>query len=171
MNNNSQTTARRAKASTQDILGAITRMPAVNARWKKNYENLMALRDDMHKRKDGLVETAKQEQAVFSLHMADAGTDQYDQDFALSMLSTEQSALYEIEEALNRIRNGTYGICEVTGQPIEQERLEAIPWARFSLQAQHELERDGKFERAKFADRATLGGPEATEEEEGDDEE
>src|SRR5688572_10773422 len=109
----------RQRANTADIVGGIKAARPIPSRWKREYDTLLRLREDLQKRQGGLQEIAKQEQAVFSLHMADAGTDQYDSDFALSMMSTEQGALYEIEQALNRIRDGTYGVCEITGQPIE----------------------------------------------------
>jgi len=51
--------------------------------------------------------------------------------------------LYEISEALRRIERGTYGICEITGEPIEAERLSAIPWARYSFAGQDDLEKGG----------------------------
>ena len=70
----------------------------------------------------------------------DAGTDNFDRDFALSLLSTEQESLKEIEAAIERIYNGTYGNCEVTGEPIDPERLEAVPFTRFSLEGQREWE-------------------------------
>ena len=54
-----------------------------------------------------------------------------------------KSQLLEVEFALSRIENGTYGICEMTGEPIEAERLRAIPWTRYSLQGQKELEKAG----------------------------
>jgi RNA polymerase-binding transcription factor DksA len=54
------------------------------------------------------------------MHQADAGSDAYDRDFALSLLSQEQDALYEIDEALKRIELGTYGKCEMSGKPISQ---------------------------------------------------
>ncbi len=101
-------------------------------------------------------------------HMADAGTDTYDRDFALGMLSSEQDAAYAIEEALNRIRNGTYGVCELTGKRINVERLEAIPWTRFSAEAEKQLERDRAVKRAGVGPRGTIGegGVEAEDEEE-----
>jgi RNA polymerase-binding transcription factor DksA len=58
------------------------------------------------------------EASAFGMHQADAGSDAYDRDFALSLLSQEQDALYEIEEALKRVEAGTYGICEMSGKPI-----------------------------------------------------
>jgi len=94
--------------------------------------------------------------------MADAGTDTFDRDFALGMLSSEQDALYEIDEALNRIRDGTYGKCEVTGKPIEATRLEAIPWARFSAAAEKQLEREGVVRKTRLGPRETVVRTEAT---------
>lgn len=85
--------------------------------------------------------------------MADAGTDSFDRDFALSRISAEQDAVYEIEEAINRILNGTYGICELTGKSIEPARLDAIPWTRFSLEAEEQLEKDGAVRRARLGPR------------------
>src|SRR4030095_13860806 len=58
------------------------------------------------------------EASAFGMHQADAGSDAYDRDFALSLLSQEQDALYEIDEALKRIELGTYGKCEMSGKPI-----------------------------------------------------
>ena len=64
------------------------------------------------------------EASAFGMHTADAGSDAYDRDFALSLLSKEQDALYEIDEALKRLDSGTYGICEMCSKPIPQARLE-----------------------------------------------
>lgn len=77
----------------------------------------------------------------YSFHMADQGTDNWDREFALSMVSNEQDVLYEIAEALRRIEEKTYGVCEITGDPIEEERLKAIPHTRYSLKAQAEIEK------------------------------
>jgi RNA polymerase-binding transcription factor DksA len=75
-----------------------------------------------------------------SQHSADHGTDNFDREFALSLASTEQDVLYEVDEALQRIEEGTYGICEMTGVCIEKARLEVIPYTRFSVQAQAKME-------------------------------
>ena len=80
----------------------------------------------------------------YGQHMADAGTDTFERDFALSLVSSEQEALYEIEEAIQRIFNGSYGICEITHQPIDKERLEAVPFTRYSIEGQRELERNNR---------------------------
>ena len=80
--------------------------------------------------------------SAFGMHQADAGSDAYDRDFALNLLSQEQDALYEIEEAIKRIQNGTYGVCEMSGKRIAQARLEAIPFARFTVECQAQVERE-----------------------------
>ena len=72
------------------------------------------------------------------------------------MLSSEQNALYEIEEALNRLRDSTYGICELTGKRISAGRLDAIPWTRFSAAAERQLEKDGVVRRARLGQRGNL---------------
>jgi len=79
-------------------------------------------------------------------HSADHGTDNFDREFALSLASTEQDVLYEVDEALMRIEEGTYGVCEMTGVQIERARLEVIPYTRYSVQAQTKMEQS----RAKY---------------------
>jgi RNA polymerase-binding transcription factor DksA len=80
------------------------------------------------------------EASAFGMHQADAGSDAYDRDFALNLLSQEQDALYEIEEAIKRVEDGTYGVCEMSGQKIPEARLEAIPFARLTVECQEKLE-------------------------------
>jgi RNA polymerase-binding transcription factor DksA len=89
------------------------------------------------------------EASAFGMHQADAGSDAYDRDFALSLLSQEQDALYEIDEALKRIELGTYGKCEMSGKPIPRARLEAIPFARFTVECQSQLEKQSKAARIR----------------------
>src|SRR6202047_1150897 len=81
------------------------------------------------------------EASAFGMHQADAGSDAYDRDLALSLLSQEQDALYEIDQALKRIEIGTYGTCEMSGKPISHARLEAIPFARFTVECQTQIEK------------------------------
>jgi RNA polymerase-binding transcription factor DksA len=116
----------------------------------------MRLRERLLERRGVLVRDASEEQPAYSLHMADAGTDNFDRDFALSIASSEQEAVYEIDQAINRIRDGSYGVCELTGKPIEPERLKAIPWARFSAAAEKELESNGTVKRAKLGALAAM---------------
>jgi RNA polymerase-binding transcription factor DksA len=166
MANKEQKKEEHAKATTLQILGGGTKAPRIDPQWKTHYDALIDLRAQLGQRKDGLSEIAREEQKAFSLHMADAGTDEFDRDFALSMISSDQNALYEIEAALNRIRTSTYGICELTGQPIEAERLAAIPWTRYSADAQRELEASGSVTRTRLAARGSWNEPSASESEE-----
>jgi RNA polymerase-binding transcription factor DksA len=115
----------------------------IKGEWAKFYQRLLELREQLVRQMSGLAKESAQEMAGYSLHMADSGTDNFDRDFALSLLSSDQDAVYEIEEALKRIEKNTYGICELTGKPIPKSRLEAIPWTRFTVQAQAQLEREG----------------------------
>jgi RNA polymerase-binding transcription factor DksA len=85
---------------------------------------------------------ASGELSGYSLHMADAGTDNFDREFALSLVSSEQEALYEIEEALKRLEFGTYGLCGNCEKLIRRERLEAVPFARLCVQCQSGIEKD-----------------------------
>jgi RNA polymerase-binding transcription factor DksA len=84
------------------------------------------------------------EASPLGIHPADAGSDAYDRDFALNLLSHAQDGLYEIDQALRRIEFGTYGICEMSGKPIPHERLEAIPYARFTVECQSQIEKENK---------------------------
>lgn len=87
------------------------------------------------------------EASAVGQHQADAGSDAYEKDFALSLLSQEQDALYEIEEALKRIELGTYGVCEMSSKVIPHARLEAIPFARFTVECQQQLEKENRGRR------------------------
>ncbi len=78
----------------------------------------------------------------YGQHMADAGTDTFDRDFALSLVSSEQEALSEIDAAIKRIHDNTYGICEITQKPISKDRLLAVPFTRYSAEAQKDIERN-----------------------------
>jgi RNA polymerase-binding transcription factor DksA len=87
---------------------------------------------------------ASGELSNYSLHMADAGTDTFDRDFALSLVSNEQEALYEIEEALKRLEHFTYGICGMCERPIMKARLEAVPFARLCVNCQSNIEKNDR---------------------------
>src|SRR5437763_15602542 len=64
------------------------------------------------------------------IHMADLGTDNFEQEFTLSLIQNEEQVLVEIAEALNRINQGAYGKCEECGAPIPKARLQALPYTR-----------------------------------------
>jgi RNA polymerase-binding protein DksA len=101
---------------------------------------LLRIRAALLQRIKRLTEDASEDTPGYSIHMADAGTDSFDRDLTLGLASFEQEALYEVDEALQRIDDGTYGVCVLTGRPIPWKRLEAIPWTRFSIEAEAKLE-------------------------------
>lgn len=148
-------------ASLADILGYNPAEPKsrrndetkVPKKYKKYYDILVDLRNhvneglELHTR-ETLKKSNKEDSgdiASYSQHMADEGTDNFDRDFALSLVSSEQEALSEIEEAIGRIFDGTYGICEITGEPISEIRLMAVPFTKHSLEGQKQLEKNRRF--------------------------
>ena len=144
----------------------------IKPRWVKYYRRLLDLRDQLLRQMSGLAKESAQEIPGYSLHMADCGTDNFDRDFALSLLSSDQDAVYEIEEALKRIQRNAYGICELTSKPIPKARLDAIPWARFTVQAQAQLEREGALRQRRLGSLGTVdsvGIAEVEEEEEAEE--
>lgn len=144
----------------------------IRPEWLKYYKTLLDLRERLLNQMSGLAKESAEEMASYSLHMADSGTDNFDRDFALSLLSSDQDAIYEIEEALKRIERDTYGVCELTGKPIPKARLEAIPWTRFTVEAQAQLEREGALRQRRLGALGTVdsvGTTEVEEEEEAEE--
>lgn len=80
----------------------------------------------------------------YSLHMADVGTDTFQRDLQLGLVSKEQEILYKVDEALQRIENGTYGKCESCGEPVKESRLKAVPFAKLCVPCQEKEEAVGK---------------------------
>lgn len=170
--------APKGKAVASATLASILGKPAVpvakngipkniKLEWHGYYQTLLDLRQRLLDQMSGLAKESAEEMSSYSLHMADSGTDNFDRDFALSLLSSDQDAIYEIEEALKRIEKNTYGICELTGKHIPKARLEAIPWTRFTVEAQAQLERDGALRQRKLGQLGTVdnsGGGDVEEE-------
>jgi RNA polymerase-binding protein DksA len=97
---------------------------------------------DMHSMEtEALRSTTGTNLSNLPLHMADMGTDNYEQEFTLGLVEKDRNLLREINQALAKIQNGTYGICEGTGKPISKVRLEAQPWAKYSVEYARLLER------------------------------
>ncbi len=146
-------------ASLTDILGFNPhrgRKPAVELdenkvpdKFRRYFRLLLDLRNHVltalgEHTEETLLKSAKDDSGDLSgygQHMADAGTDTFDRDFALSLVSSEQEALSEIEAAIKRIHDGTYGVCELTQKPIAKERLLAVPFTRYSAEAKKQVER------------------------------
>ncbi len=100
-------------------------------------------RDSLRNRAEG------GEASAFGMHTADAGSDAYDRDFALSLLSQERDSLFEIDAALKKIKDGNYGFCEISGKAIPHNRLEALPFARYTVECQAELEKTNRLTRVR----------------------
>jgi len=145
---------RLGKTSTLEILGA-TNGRRIQRKWAEHHRRLTELRQQFLEGRSAQTESAKQRLSTSTEHIADAATDSYDRDCALALLSSTQNALYEIDQALNRIAEGSYGCCELSGEPIENERLQAIPWTRFSAQAQAQLEARGGGGRVQLGELGT----------------
>ena len=177
-------TARRSpKANLQSTESAAAVLLGLNHREKKldpfvrkQKQKLLQLRDAVVDSMAGVAQGTLRSRAegseasAFGMHQADAGSDAYDRDFALSLLSQEQDALYEIDEALKRVEIGTYGRCEMSGKSIPRARLEAIPFARFTVECQSQLEKQSKAARVRASVTSLFGlteeeGAESEEEE------
>lgn len=115
-------------------------------------EKLINLREDILNQikdisDDTLMKSQKDisgDMSGYSLHMADMASDNYDREFSLGIVSSEREVLFEINEALKRIEEGTYGICQISGKPISKIRLNAIPHARYSKEVMEKLEKENK---------------------------
>jgi RNA polymerase-binding transcription factor DksA len=138
--------------SARKLLGTNHRSRRLDPFTRGQKEKLLQLRDAMVDSMAGVAQDTLRSRAegseasAFGMHQADAGSDAYDRDFALSLLSQEQDALYEIDQALKRIELGTYGICEMSGKQIPRARLEAIP---FTVECQSQLEKQNKASRVR----------------------
>ena len=156
-----------ATASIADLLGGanpfrkgagfVDESKQVPEKFRRYYRLLADMRDALHKglafhSEEALKKSGKDDAgdlSGYSQHLADAGTDTADRDFALSLISNEQEGLKEIADAIERMKNGTYGTCEITGKVIPPARLIAVPFTRYSLEGQKELERNRRAHRRR----------------------
>ena len=101
------------------------------------------------------------ELSSYDQHQADMGTETFEREKDLSILEQVEAELADVEHALRRLDDGTYGTCEVCGKAIPDERLEAMPAARLCLEHQAEAEREVRFsgERAAVGLMAADGEP------------
>jgi DnaK suppressor protein len=129
------------------ILGQPPVQETVPPAWRHHHVRLLQLRKHLCADVDELGKDAYAEGSAFSIHTADAATDSFDRDLALSLLAMQKNAVEEVDAALQRIREGRYGVCELTGKLIPRQRLEAIPWTRYTVEAQAELEQRGEAPR------------------------
>jgi RNA polymerase-binding transcription factor DksA len=121
-----------------DILG-LNQKREIPARWATYYQRLCAERDRLLERDFSAPETSNAKLD----DLTDAASEESTRSLFLVTASATQAIIAEVLEAIRRIEHRTYGICELTGKPIEAERLRAIPWTRYSLEGQSEAEKSG----------------------------
>lgn len=179
-------------ASLDDILGFASHkktvshtkdpdMDSVPQKFRRHYKLLL----DMRKRvgegldvraKDTLKRSTKDDSGDLAAYGPDSGTDTFDRDFALNLVSSEQELLFEIDQAIKRLANGTYGVCEITGKPIPADRLAAVPFTRYTLEGQKELEATSQVRKTyiepptNLTETAEEDTPSSTYADDGDDE-
>ena len=143
-------------ASIADILGFDPRQQRIGIiaekdvpkKWKKYYNLLVDL---LEKYKRGVSERSSEilkksvreesgDLSAYGQHQADVGTESFERDMAFSMISNDKFIVGEIEAAIERIKNGTYGICEYTGKPIPEDRLLSIPYTRYTIEGKRHKE-------------------------------
>lgn len=139
----------RKKASRRKIGSSRTKKnhlsPADTERFKQSLlEKRREILRNVSEIEDGVLKKSRLDASgdlsSMPIHMADLGTDNYEQEFALGLMDSERKLLKETEDALERIEKGTYGICEGTGKPIPKARLKAQPWARYCVEYARMLE-------------------------------
>lgn len=169
---------RRGRIEDEGITLEAPKKPVLPAAFlKKQRQRLVELRDAYLNSAEGVASESLRggsdggDSSAFGMHQADAGSDAYDRDFALSLLAKEQDAIYEINEALKRIDVGTYGVCEMSGEVIFEERLEALPFTRFTVACQERIEREQMGGRWNRPVRSLFGLDEAADEADDDREE
>lgn len=110
------------------------------AKFKKRLEEIR--KQISHSLKGSTAEVKTPDEATgYSQHQADQGTDDFDRTISLEVTSREYNILRQIERALEKIDENTYGICDITGEEIPLARLEAVPYATMTVKAQEQLEK------------------------------
>jgi RNA polymerase-binding transcription factor DksA len=147
-------TSSRRKSAPKKTAKAATR-PKKKAKSRLTLDDLTIFRELLLQKRrevmsaiDGMeteaLRTNSGESSSMPIHMADIGSDTYEQDLQLGISASERERIIEIDAALNRIAEGTYGICELSGKAIRKARLRAKPWARMTIDTAREEERTGR---------------------------
>jgi RNA polymerase-binding protein DksA len=142
---------KKSNENTSDVSGS---SDPRTGKWDWHRRALQSLRGRLTSDRD-----ARHEEAGSSLDddasgIADNATNEFDHNLAYALVSRQENALQDIEAALQRIENGTYGVCEETGEPIPEDRLKAIPWTRYTKEVQERLEREGEVEMPRISSSA-----------------
>ncbi|MFM7100031.1 MAG: TraR/DksA family transcriptional regulator [Verrucomicrobiota bacterium] len=145
---------------TSDLIGMGTPGgPRVPRAWQALQRSLLRMRARLVGGQSIHLAEARQPLEPHSLSEADSATDELDHDLALAMVAQERGLLGEIEDALRRMEKGTYGRCEHTGLPIGLDRLRAMPWTRYGLEAERGIEAAGGLRRVSLGELRSVMGP------------
>ncbi len=133
--------AQPGKARTLSASADRGRNVVIPEKWQPYYRKLQELRDTLLSQNGNLLRDAREPVGTAGTHVAESGTDEFDRGLHFNLLATEQNALHEVEAALGRIEDGTYGVCEFSGRHIPAPRLKAIPWTRYTAPVEAEFEK------------------------------
>jgi RNA polymerase-binding protein DksA len=125
-------------ATSAQILGSSARTK-VQARWARHYQRLCSERDKLLERDCSTTESFQPKLD----DLADAASQEAQRSLSLVTATATYDRIKEVLDAIRRIERGTYGICEITGEPISTERLNSVPWARYSIEGQQQMEQGG----------------------------
>jgi RNA polymerase-binding transcription factor DksA len=114
--------------------------PQIPPRWRWHYDKMKSLRDRLLDSHDDQFGQLAGVEEPFSVDGADSASGETDHEAALGILARDQDMLVEVNAAIRRILEGSYGICEASGQPITQDRLRAVPWTRYTREVETRLE-------------------------------
>jgi RNA polymerase-binding transcription factor DksA len=106
---------------------------------------LQGIRDGIQREQDEAVSDTAGELSSFDQHPGDSGSETFEMEKNVSLLEQVDDELLEVEAAVQRLERGTYGTCQACGQPIGEERLEAMPATRFCIEDQAKAERQAGF--------------------------
>src|SRR5437867_2194797 len=127
----------------RQTLAAPTRRSTIPPKWRRHHRALLRLLERFMQERHTLAEDSRHPLERSSREIAESASNEFERELALAELAHTQDALYEIEAALKRIESGEYGFCQQTGRPIPAARLRAVPWTRFTREAEVRLERNG----------------------------
>ena len=148
-------------SETEQILGTAAkpddRRNKIDPKWHRFYDALIKQRDALIDAHSDLQSKAREVSPdPIQDEPAEIGTEEFQRDQLLGVVSFDQETIDEIEQAISRMESGTYGVCEATGKPIPQERLAAVPWTRFTVEAQQDMEARGEGIKASVGARGNF---------------
>jgi RNA polymerase-binding transcription factor DksA len=137
------------------------RGPAFDPKWAWHHRTLLALQERLQRERSAKLREATDPIESHGVHPADSATDEFDHDLGLTILAREENSLREVQDAIARIHGGTYGICEATKHPIPASRLRALPWCRYTIEVEAQLEAARSISPPRVPRVVSLRGPAA----------